>query len=179
MSANVIIEFSRDVHQNLWSHLLPKIEAVEQAAFVFATYEDQNTTKKFKCIDWYAVPPEGFVTRSKYYLELTDGTRAYVIKRAHDLKASLIEFHSHTSHWQAQFSASDLSGFEDFVPHVWWRLKDRPYASVVVTKSGFDAFAWIKDPKQPEYLEGIMVDDKLFKPTKLSSLNYHDDERTL
>ena len=31
----------------------------------------------------------------------------------------------------AEFSASDRKGLESFVPHVWWRLRHRPYLALV------------------------------------------------
>ena len=81
----------------------------------------------FEYIEWYAVPADGFSVCNEYHFELTDEVRAQVIKRAHDLGASIAEVHSHHGPWPAAFSPSDQLGFREFVPHVWWRLKGRPY----------------------------------------------------
>jgi hypothetical protein len=97
-------------------------------------------------------------------------TRASIIKRAHDLGTSVIEFHSHTGPWPAQFSPSDWSGFEETVPHMWWRLKGLPYGAVVVAHGGFDGFAWLHDANTPTRLAGIEVGIRCLRPTRLSPL---------
>ena len=102
------------------------------------------------------------------HLELNDETRAKVIKRAHDLGASILELHSHLGRRQARLSPSDLAGFRDFVPHVLWRLKHLPYFAVVMTRTGFDGFVWKCGPDAPERLHGIQVGSRLLLPTKLS-----------
>src|SRR6266487_1407438 len=110
-------------------------------------------------------------------MELADETRAQVIKRAHDLGASMVEFHSHPYPWPARFSESDRVGLEEFVPHVWWRLKGRPYAAVVVAPSGFDGLVWMTSPDRPEQLDGIACGDRLLRPTGLTLRHWHDDGR--
>jgi proteasome lid subunit RPN8/RPN11 len=163
------LELEPAVHDALWRHLLPDRVAVEQAAFAFATRETTPDAELFRCIEWYGVPEDGFASRSALHFELTDETRALVIKRAHDLGASLVEFHSHTGRWQAEFSGSDIAGFREFVPHVWWRLKGRPYVALVVTRSGFDAFAWLDGPGEPVPLGGILAGGRRVAPTGRSS----------
>jgi hypothetical protein len=91
-----------------------------------------------------------------------------LIKRAHDLGTCLVEFHSHLGHGPAAFSWSDVTGLADFVPHVRWRLKGRPYAAVVVTKNSFDALAWVTPSPDPDSLEGILVGHDLKRPTNRS-----------
>lgn len=168
MSSEAVLELPRTVHEELQRHLLRKPHDTEEAAFVFAKHS--GVDNRFTHVESFPVPPEGFVVQLPYHFELTDETRARVIKRAHDLGSSVIELHSHTGPWPAQFSPSDWSGFEEVVPHVWWRLKNRPYAAVVVTKTGFDAFAWLADPNTPARLGGISVDGQLLEPTRLSPL---------
>src|SRR5689334_18202541 len=107
-----------------WKHLLYKEQDVEEAAFLYVSLDGDNLVVQ----DWEPVPPNGFSIQTGYHIELTDATRATVIKNAHDRGASLVEMHSHLGPWPAQFSPSDLSGFADWVPHVRWRLKGRPYA---------------------------------------------------
>lgn len=173
----IVIEIPRKVHKVIWAHLLPKLFIQEEAAFIFAQRQVDNGDQSFSYMDWFPVPPEGFLSRSLYHLELTDEARAWAIKRAHDLGASLIELHSHVGRWPAEFSISDLLGFEEFVPHVWWRLKGRPYLAVVVCNSGFDALAWLSDPNNPRHIDALRIEKSLLKPTGCSRLRYDPHER--
>jgi hypothetical protein len=163
------------VRDELWAHLLPSPRAPEEAAFVFAMREAEHDDDQYRYVEWFPVPPAGFASRSSVHFELTDEIRARTIKRAHDLGASLVEFHSHTGTWPAGFSASDIIGFREFVPHVWWRLKGRPYIAVVVASSGFDTALWVTSPETPSPLDGIMVESELLLPTGLTNWNIDDD----
>jgi len=140
---------------------------------MYVRHTSQNKAEIFEHVDWYPIPQDGFLVRSRYYFELTDEARARVIKRAHDLGASLVEFHSHAGSWPAAFSASDLFGFQEFVPHIWWRLKGKPYLAIVVTRTGFDGLAWLTDPQSPQHVDGIVVDGSVLIPTQLSPLKYN------
>ena len=164
----VMLNLPEDVHGELLSHLLPANSLIEEAAFVFVHSTSNGGKFVFRFIEWFAVEPEGFVHRSEGYLELTDITRAQVIKRAHDLGASIVEFHSHPYPWPAVFSQSDRKGLDEFVPHVWWRLKGRPYVAVVVSPSGFDGLAWVSNPKTPQLLDGMQVGERVLCPTGLT-----------
>lgn len=146
-------------------HLLPERGKVEEAAFLFAAVEEEPSLTNLRVIDWYPVPPEGFEEQSPYFLHVGDETKAHVIKRAHDLQAALIEVHSHPFQTIAEFSQSDLLGFSEFVPHVRWRLKRRPYAAVVVADRTFDALAWAGDSKDAGPLHSIDADGEHFYPT--------------
>jgi hypothetical protein len=170
----VLLDVPQDVHAALWRHLLRKYSRVEEAAFVYAGQDIIDGNSVFQYVSWLPVPARGFASRSRFHFELTDEMRGSVIKRAHDLGASLVEFHSHTRPWPASFSPSDLSGFHEFVPHVWWRLKGRPYMAIVVSRSGFDGFAWLTDPRSPQRVDGLLVEGTLLLPTNLSPLQ--DDE---
>lgn len=170
MTTKIILKIPNEAYKAVWAHLLPKRFLAEEAAFIFAQRIAEDGSDVFRCLEWYPIPPRGFLTRSCFYLELTDETRAAAIKRAHDLGASLVELHSHYGLWPAQFSASDLLGFKEFVPHVWWRLKSRPYIAIVASKSGFDGLAWISDPKTANYIDGIVSGGLEFTPTKLSRI---------
>jgi len=161
-----VLELPGNVHEALWEHLLAEAADAEEAAFVFAPYEVDNGTGIFRYAEWFPIPPEGFASRSPFHFELSDKTRAAVIKRAHDLNASLVEFHSHTGPWPARFSPSDWAGFEEFVPHVWWRLTGRPYAAVVVARA--ETRQELEDA--PVRLDGILVDGLSVEPTRLSRL---------
>ena len=176
----MLLHLPREAHETLLTHLLPMQNRAEEAAFVFARPTETAGRRTLEHVEWFPVPPEGFASRSRFHFELSDSTRAAVIKRAHDLRASLIEFHSHHGPWPAEFSASDWAGFEEFVPHVRWRLRGRPYAAVVVTLTGFDAFVWSDAAHAPARLEAIIVDGQRLEPTRRSPLQrdgYKFDEK--
>lgn len=83
-----------------------------------------------------------------------------VIKWAWNAGASLVEAHSHSDLGRAKFSSSDLWGFREWVPHLFWRLRARPYAALVTAGDTFDALAWIEAADNPEQVERIEVDDE-------------------
>ena len=163
-----------EIHQAMWSHLLPQRARSETAAFMFVRRTSTDAAR-FEYIEWYAVPPDGFVSRSEYHLELTDETRAFVIKRAHDLEGSIAEFHRHAGSRPAAFSPSDHAGFREFVPHVWWRLKGRPYLAVVVSQDSFDGLVWLDSPQSAQPLGAVVVDGTL-SPTGASALRSEFDD---
>jgi hypothetical protein len=154
------------------AHLLSAGSLYEEAVFGFASTRMSDEEVHFDVIELLPVPPEGFVERSAFFLQLTDEMRARVIKRAHDLSASLIEFHSHPTQPTAEFSPSDCSGFREFVPHVRWRLKKRPYAAFVFATRNFDALAWSGDGDRPDPVDGLAADGQLLTPTGRSFKNW-------
>ena len=167
----------KDVATAVWAHLLEDEPKMEAAGFIFSKHLRQGEAHEFQALEWYPIPPEGYLLRNSYHFVLTDQVRAEVIKRAHDLSASLVEFHCHRGPWPARFSLSDQAGFQEFVPHVWWRLRRRPYLAVVVAESDFDALVWIEGPETPQYLTGIVVDGTTIEPTRFSSLRPDCDEQ--
>ena len=179
----MLLHLPQEVHEALLAHLLPPERGPEEAAFVFVRVTEAARSCTFEFVEWFAVPADGFASRSRFHFELSDVTRAALIKRAHDLGVSLIEFHSHHGPWPAGFSGSDWAGFEEFVPHVHWRLRGRPYAAVVVTLTGFDALVWRDATDAPGRLDGIVVDGQHIEPTRRSPLQRDgyrfDDESTI
>jgi hypothetical protein len=153
------------IFEDLLQHLLPKNGWCEEAAFLFVASERTPPELKLTFIEATKLVPDDFVTRRADYLELKDETRARVIKRAHDFGASLIEVHSHVGPWRAEFSYSDIAGMKDIVPHLWWRLRGRPYAAIVVARSGFDALVWAEDPHVPGALYELNAGGKALRPT--------------
>ena len=150
-------------------HLLPRGTRNEQAGFVFARAEvDPGAAITFDYVEWLPLHRKDFDHQSPLHLELRDETRARLIKHAHDLSCSLIEFHSHPGPWPAQFSGSDFHGFDEFVPHILWRLKGRPYAAVVVAPTGFDALAWITSPRLLFGVTAVDLGNEKIFPTGLS-----------
>ena len=163
-----------DMYQNALEHLLEQSDDREAAGFMFVNSETQDDDSVFKAVEWFPVPEEGFLEVTDHHFALSDWVRADVIKRAHDLDASIAEFHSHLGPWPAEFSLTDQIGFQDFVPHVMWRLKGRPYLAVVVTPRDIDALVWMSDPKSPQHLDGIRAGDTIVRTTQLSHLRFED-----
>jgi len=151
-------------YASIRSHLIPLRPKAEEAAFVYARFERGT----FEFVEWYPVPASDFVHRSLYHIELTDGCRAKTIKRAHDLKCSIIEFHSHPHARVVRFSPSDCLGFREYVPHVSWRLKGRPYGAVVVSPRGFDSLVWIANPNLPDGAAELVLEGRVLHPSGLS-----------
>lgn len=167
----LILQLPQSILKKIWHQLLPKEMIAEQVAFVFAKHAVEDGINRFDFLEWFPVLPEGFASRSCYHLDLLDEVRVRVIMRAHALGCSIVELHSHCGDMPARFSATDLIGFEEFVPHVWWRLEGRPYAAVVVANDSFDALAWLEDPTTPQRLTAIVTDDGThLSPTHLSPL---------
>jgi len=142
----------------LWTHLLQGKE--EEAAFIF-THPETLTP-----IHTVFVPRDGFAYKSRFGFELTDSYRASIIKKAHDLGTMIIELHSHPFPATACLSPTDIDGLREFVPHVRWRLKGKPYAAIVVALKGFDALFWPADGP-PEAL-ALNIDGTILLPTRKS-----------
>lgn len=161
-----------DQHRTLVKHLLPRRPMTEEAAFLFCRALQTDSGTEFHFLDAHLVPLSEFNYKSLYGIELTDRCRAAVIKRAHDLNASLLEFHSHPQSAEVEFSPSDRSGFAEFIPHVWWRLRKRPYAAVVVGPCGFDSLAWVSNPERPDGVLDLHIGNDWLKPTGLTLENW-------
>ena len=142
-----------------------------------------RTSRRHFCSLWSEGPASGvvldtidsaklvasdFEVQAPDYLELADATRARLIKRAHDLGASLVEMHSHPGPWKAAFSRSDILGLSETVPHMWWRLDKRPYAAIVVSPSGFDAMVWLESPVSPQALDSLAAGSRILRPTNIT-----------
>ena len=130
--------------------------SVEQVGFFLADFDVSH--RRFALRDWRPIPPDGFELQSTYHVTLSDDARAEVIRWAWESgpASSLVEAHSHGDKGPAAFSPSDTFGFTEWVPHLWWRLRGRPYAAIVTAGDTFDALAWIDSADAPEqitYLE--------------------------
>lgn len=169
------LDLPRKHQTDIWNHLLPLDDDGEQAAFAFARHLRLGAENRFQLIEWHAVPRHGLTAPNPYHIELTDETKANMIKRAHDLDACLVEFHSHPGPWPAAFSEIDRAGLAEFVPHVRWRLRQRPYVAIVVTNRDFDGLVWTAQSREAQRLDGIRVGHEILLPTKLSELGSNHD----
>lgn len=170
-----ILKLTDNNYNRLWSHLLPQNSDTEQAAFLFCTTTQDEEGIVFEAVDHALFGPSDFVVQYEDYIELTDESRSGIIKRAHRSNTALAELHSHPGAWPAAFSMSDRNGLRETVPHMRWRLQNRPYLAIVVAPSGFDALVWSPKANRPEPLAGIDVDGALLKPTNNSLRGWSDE----
>src|SRR5690606_25385659 len=136
----------------LWRHLVPDDGNIEQAAFLYVAHSVVGDDLMFEVLTHELLARSDFAAQYSDYLELADDARVRIIKRAHALNASVVEIHSHPSSWPAEFSLSDRTGLRETVPHVRWRLQERPYLAVVVGQSSYDALVWAGQDDEPEPL---------------------------
>ena len=153
----------------LKTHLIPPRHEVEQVAFLFVTPCQSSGILRLVCEDISCCAPDDLDHQSAYHVSLKDETKASLIKKAHDTGCALVELHSHIGKASAQFSPSDYFGFEEFVPHVRWRLKGAPYAALVMTERDMDGFIWAGQGTTAARLQGIEVDGRL--ATKMNGLS--------
>jgi hypothetical protein len=150
---------------------------VEQVAFLFT--EPPVPGEPMRVREMYRVPRESFDFQSEYHVALTDEMRGRVIQRAHELGGCLGEVHSHGGGPPVWFSGSDLRGFEEWVPHVRWRLQRRAYVALVFAGEAFDALVWEGDGTAPAPLAALEVDGRT--PQSPSGVTYkrlrEDDRR--
>lgn len=141
---------------------------VEQVAFLFTG--PPAPSEPLRVIELYAVPRRQFEIQSAYHISLSDEVRGEVIRRAHELGGCLVEAHSHGGGPPVSFSVSDLLGFEEWVPHVRWRLRQRAYVALVFAGNAFDALVWDGDRDGPTALSELQVDGR--EPQAPSGLTY-------
>lgn len=171
---HVTVHMPRETYERVRAHLLPPRGVCEEAAFLYTTAEVSPESIRLSVVDALLIPPDGFASRSRFYLELVDATRAAVIKHAHDLGAGLIECHSHPGQRGACFSWSDLHGFDDFVPHVRWRLAGRPYAAIVFATDSVDALAWCGKTHDAVPIAAVHASNQVVQPTGSTLQNWSD-----
>lgn len=153
-----VLAMPPEIYSDLMEHLAA--EDVEHVAFLFTAPQGEGEPLRVEEI--YRVPPEGFEYQSSHHVALADEIRSLVVKRAWDRGGCLVEVHSHGGGPPVSFSASDLSGFEEWVPHVRWRLRGRTYVALVFAGEDFDALVW--DGDEPGPLSQLLVDGRESQP---------------
>ena len=146
MTAKVQI---RDDH---FQTLCEALAQPEEVVFSFSTFEDGV----FEVVRLEVMTGVDVESQSSVHVTLADEVRPRLIKTAWDSGHCLIEAHSHGPRGPAEFSRSDLLGFDDWVPHVRWRLRGRPYAALVVAGRSWDALAWVGGP-QPVVVQTLEI----------------------
>jgi hypothetical protein len=137
----------------------------EQVGFLYAAVDGDC----FTVTELYCVPPEGFVAQSAQHLALSDDVRAEVLSRAWSHGGALVEAHSHPGARSACFSPTDLSGFDEWVPHVRWRLQGAPYVALVFAGRDFDALVWSCESEEPQALDSLYAGEWEQQPSNLTS----------
>jgi hypothetical protein len=140
------------IDRSHYKALSETLERPEEVAFLYATYRDGT----FEIESVEIMMGADIAHQNKVHVELADDVRARVIKTAWDTDRCLVEVHSHGNWDHAQFSATDLIGLEEWVPHVRWRLTRRPYLALVKAGETWDSLAWI-DGDEPTTIEAIEV----------------------
>lgn len=165
-----------EIKETLYRALLAHLTASEneQVAFLFTSPPREG--QPLRVVEMYAVPAQGFADQSPYYLALSDEVRARVIGRASQLDGCLVEVHSH-ARGPAGFSPTDLFGFEEWVPHVRWRLAGRPYVALVFAGESFDALVWAGNGDQPCPLTELLVEGEQLWPTGITHRHISRDAR--
>lgn len=94
------LSLARQDYDAIMRHLVRLDSFLEEAAFGFAVPDPPYGDKAFRVVAWEPVDPDDFLYRSAFNFELADEMRGRVIKRAHDLSASIVEFHSPLVSWR-------------------------------------------------------------------------------
>ncbi len=139
----------------------------EQVAFALSEFAESEGSERFVVKEIGFADDADFDVQSEFHITLTDDALARLIKRAWDLRLSVVELHSHPMwHGHASFSPSDLAGLEDHVPYMFWRLRGRPYAAIVVSQGAVDALAWIKGPEDLRALDRLRIGEDIVELTQ-------------
>lgn len=140
----------------------------EQLVFAMAKTNSLTDGVHFDCVEAVWLDENDYLSSDQFHLELSDKARTALVQRADRLGASLVEFHSHTFPAAARFSSSDWRGFDEFLPYIWWRLPNRPYAAVVVGPDSVDGIAWPLRHASPVGVTALYSASRSYKCTNLS-----------
>jgi hypothetical protein len=147
------------IEGGMLSRLEEQLAAPECAAFLLA----EVAGSVFNLVELRLIEAGNYERRSSLHLTLQDEVRPQLISWAWARDLSLVEAHSHRP-GHAKFSRSDLWGFDEWVPHLWWRLQGRPYAALVKSCEQWDGLAWLASPDEPEQVSAIEVVEPLESP---------------
>jgi hypothetical protein len=158
---------SMSIPPELAGQAVADLSVAEEVGFFLGEYD--TVSGNFDLRQWRFVEEHEVESRSGQHVVLTDDMRGELIRWAWNSGGVLVEAHSHGPDGVARFSGSDLVGFQEWVPHLSWRLQRRPYAAVVVAGDQVDAIAWVDDPKSPVPIEHIdVIGEREIVPTGLT-----------
>ena len=155
---------------SVFDHLISEMdERPEQVGFMLARPTD--TSDLFRVEGLRHVEGHRFSYRDETRADADDEIRAEMIKWAWDEGACLVEAHSHGRAFAPlRFSKFDFSQFEEWVPHVRWRLPERPYFALVSGGDQVDGLAWLSD--RPVAIDAILIDGREAIATTGESYTY-------
>jgi hypothetical protein len=130
--------------------------AVEQVAFFLA----RPVPDGVRLVDARAMGPADFDHQSAVHVSLAEHVRPELIAWAWERHLCLVEAHTHVRGDPVCLSPTDLSGLSDWVPHVWWRLRGRPYAALVFGDETVDGIAWRRSAADAEGVAALEVDGR-------------------
>ena len=148
----VDLTIPRPIASTLFDHLAAGHE--EQLAFMLA----RPTVGGFLLADIRTVGWPGLDDQTAWHLALADDERAEVIKWAHESGGVLVEAHVHRGGFAAELSPYDLDNLADWVRHVWWRLRHRPYIALIFSGTTFDGLVWLTSPEEPEQVSTLTIE---------------------
>jgi hypothetical protein len=138
---------------------------VERMAFLLAdqTTEDHWTVRA----ELYLDDSEDYEYQGPFGMALADGVRPWVLQWATQNAAALIEVHSHgvTRPTSTTFSPTDLTGLQEIVPQLLWRLRGLPYAALVLGSDDLDALAWSRRSEALVVPDFVIMGERRMAPT--------------
>ena len=169
---------SLSLSPDVYTELVSRLGSTDTEHVWFLFTEHFGSGAILRVVDLYEVPPTQFITQSAYHVALADEVRGHVIGRATEIGGSLVEVHTHLGSKAAEFSPSDLFGFKEWVPHVRWRLRGRPYVAIVFARDSFDALVWSDGVQEPDKLDGLIVEGQgRLPPTGLTHASLIEGRR--
>ena len=154
---DVTIIFPKRQYTLLRKHLFKGHK--EQAGFLFVTTKVMDSKIEISVEDIYLIAPKGWDYQSSFHLDLNDGEKLKIVLEARRRGVDLIECHSHRCVGPAGFSRSDLSGFDEFVQYVWWKLPGKIYGAIVFTEDDSLGQIWLPKQKNEILINQIRIID--------------------
>lgn len=125
-----------------------------------------------RAVDLLNAGPDLLDGADAWHVSLSDTGRQSVLRWAAEREVSLVEIHTHSGWWPAEFSEIDLSGLRQWAPNVVWRLGGRPYAALVVAGASIDGLVWRERDAVPEVPDVVERSGRPLLPTGRSALRY-------
>lgn len=139
--STITIQINQSMNEILKMHLFQN--GLEQGAFLMTRATIDNSNIVIRAVDYYLVPPEGWIAQLDVYLEMTDEERGKIMQKARKGDFGIIDIHSHPgSGSDVWFSPSDISGIREFAAYANWKLPGQPYVAMVWGEKSFDGVAW-------------------------------------
>lgn len=174
---SLVIAMPTQIYEMIQDHLFQDAEnedALEQASFLFT--EPYAGDGVLRVADARLLGVDDFAIQTPLHIDLAEHVRPELIQRALRDDACLIETHSHNHAGPVAFSASDRRGFQEWVPHMRWRLRRRPYVALVFSFDTFDGLCWSDGDAEP--LDNLLLDGgRRIQPTNRTYEHLRETDR--